>query len=114
MRKGSAWNVPPRNVATPVIVPRWNALPRPVSSPSSDNASLMPIEIAAPRAAARPTSRAAREPLTYAAAKIGASVEIVPSIRPMRPGWTTCSSRSRSEAPRHWSSAERTSESIRQ
>jgi hypothetical protein len=57
--------------------------------------------IAAPSAAARPTSRAARDPATYADAKIGASVEIVPSMSPIRPGCTTCRRRSRSEAWRH-------------
>ena len=74
-----------------MISPRETALPRPVIVPSSDSPSERPIEIAAPSAAARPTSSAAREPATYAAAKIGASVETVPSIRPMRPGCTTWS-----------------------
>src|SRR5712691_4181754 len=44
--------------------------------------------IAAPSDAARPTRRAPCEPTRKAAAKIGASVEMVPSIRPMRDGWT--------------------------
>ena len=43
--------------------------------------------IAAPSDAARPTNRAACEPARKAAAKIGASVEMVPSIRPIRDGW---------------------------
>ena len=64
MRNGSAWNVPPKKVARPVIRPRWGAAPRPVMWPSSLSASLRPIEIAAPSAAARPTSSAAREPDT--------------------------------------------------
>ena len=42
----------------------------------------------APSAVARPTNRAACDPESRAAAKIGASVESVPSIRPTRPGWT--------------------------
>src|SRR6266480_2864085 len=37
---------------------------------------------------------------TYAAAKIGASVEIVPSIRPIRPGCTTCSCSERASSAR--------------
>ena len=72
MRKGSACAAPPTNVATPVIIPRVTELPRPVSEPSSDSPSERPIEMAAPSAAATPTSSAAREPDTYAAAKIGA------------------------------------------
>src|SRR3954454_12662523 len=88
MRNGRAWNVPPRKVAPPVIAPRDNELPRPVTDPSSERPSDRPIEIAAPSALARPTSSAAREPARKAAAKIGASVEIVPSMRPISPGWT--------------------------
>jgi len=61
IKNGSACSVPPTNVAAPVMIPRRNAEPRPVISPSSESASLMPIEIAAPRAAARPTSSAVRE-----------------------------------------------------
>jgi hypothetical protein len=56
--------------------------------------------IAAPSAAARPTSSAAFEPAMYAVAKIGASVEIVPSMRPISAGWTTCRRRWRSSAAR--------------
>ena len=48
----------------PVMIPRVTALPRPVIVPSSERPSERPIEIAAPSAAARPTSRAAREPPT--------------------------------------------------
>ena len=64
MRKGRAWAVPPTNVAEPVMTPRAAEPPRPVTEPSSDSASDSPIEIAAPSAAAMPTSSAAREPLT--------------------------------------------------
>ena len=62
MRNGSAWAVPPTNVAKPVMSPRLSAAPRPVISPSSDSPSDMPMLIAAPSAEARPTSSAAREP----------------------------------------------------
>ena len=46
------------------MTPRAADPPRPVTEPSSDSASDSPIEIAAPSAAAMPTSSAAREPLT--------------------------------------------------
>ncbi len=42
----------------------------------------------APSAVASPTNSAACEPESSAAAKIGASVESVPSIRPTSPGCT--------------------------
>ena len=44
--------------------------------------------IPAPSAAARPTNSAACEPARKAVAKIGASVETVPSISPIRAGCT--------------------------
>jgi hypothetical protein len=100
MRNGSACSEPPTKVAKPVMKPRPTALPRPVSRPSSERASERPIEIAAPRAAARPTKSAAWEPERNAAAKIGASVETVPSIRPMSPGWMTFSWSERSSRAR--------------
>src|SRR3954454_25052808 len=100
MRNGSAWATPPTNVATPVMSPRVGAAPRPVSEPSSDSPSLSPIEMAAPRPAASPTSSAAREPDTYAAAKIGASVEMVPSMSPISAGWTICSCSARGSSAR--------------
>jgi hypothetical protein len=56
--------MPPMNVPAPVIRPRLNALPRPVSAPSSEIASETPMLIAAPSAAARPTISAAWVPLT--------------------------------------------------
>ena len=95
-RNGSVWNVPPTKVAVPVIRPRTRELPRPVSWPSSERPSESPMLMAAPKAAARPTSSAAREPAMYADANTGASVEIVPSISPTSPGCTTCRSRERS------------------
>src|ERR1035441_9849051 len=74
----------------PVTIPRATAEPRPVWVPASDNASEKPMLIPAPTAVARPTNRAACEPESSAAAKIGARVESVPSIRPTSPGWTYC------------------------
>ena len=47
MMNGREWNVPPRNVAAPVIVPRavgWS--PRPLTLPSSESASERPMLIA--------------------------------------------------------------------
>ena len=77
---------PPNAVMTPVMAPRARAVPRPVCYPVSDrpseNAMLMP----APTAVARPTNKAACDPERSAAAKIGASVERVPSIKPTSPG----------------------------
>ena len=43
--------------------------------------------IPAPTAVASPTNSAACEPDNSAAAKIGASVDRVPSISPTSPGW---------------------------
>ena len=53
----------------------------------------------APSAVARPTNSAVLELLEPAAAKIGASVETVPSIMPTSDGWTTCSTNSLSSQP---------------
>ena len=55
--------------------------------------------IPAPTAVARPTKRAACDPDSRAAAKIGASVDNVPSISPTRPGWTYLSTSARSSIP---------------
>ena len=52
--------------------------------------------IPAPKEAARPTKNAACAPARNAVAKIGASVETVPSISPISAGCTTCSSHARS------------------
>jgi hypothetical protein len=85
---------PPSVVAAPVIVPRTMADPRPVCSPVSKRASENPMLTPAPSAVARPTSSAVLELLETAAAKIGASVETVPSIMPTSDGWTTWSTNS--------------------
>src|SRR4051794_10919232 len=91
--------MPPSAVAAPVNPPRTHAEPRPVISPVSDSASEMPIDTPAPRAVAIPTTSAVWELLEIAAAKIGASVETVPSIRPTSDGWTTRSTNSLSSQP---------------
>ena len=85
---GSEWKTPPNVVMAPVTTPRTTADPRPVSVPSSDSASENPMLIPAPSAVARPTNSAAWEPDSSAAAKIGASVDSVPSISPTSPGCT--------------------------
>src|ERR671922_171705 len=50
MRNGRVWRTPPTKVPTPVIEPRTNGLPRPVSSPvserPSENAMLTPAQLA--------------------------------------------------------------------
>ena len=96
MMNGSEWNTPPNAVAPPVIAPRTTAEPRPVSSPVSDSASENPMLTPAPSAVAMPTTSAVCELLEIAAAKIGASVETVPSIIPTSAGWTTRSTKVRS------------------
>jgi len=59
----------------PEAKPRLTGLPRPDSSPSSDAASVKPIEMPAPIEAARPTNRVVRVScVAKAVAKIGASV----------------------------------------
>jgi hypothetical protein len=88
IKTGKAWKTPPTVVITPVIDPRVIAEPRPVCPPSSDSASDRPMLIPAPSAVASPTSSAACEVDSSATAKIGASVDSVPSISPTRPGWT--------------------------
>ena len=70
----------------PVIDPRTTAEPRPVSSPVSEPASDQPMLTPAPSATPSPTMNAVCELDVIAAAKIGASDEIVPSISPTRPG----------------------------
>jgi hypothetical protein len=56
------------------------------SRPSSDAASVKPIEIPAPTEAARPTRNVCHvSPVAKAAAKIGASVDTEPSINPASP-----------------------------
>ena len=85
IRNGRVWNTPPMAVIEPVTIPRATAEPRPVSRPSSESASEKPMLMPAPSAVASPTNNAACEPDSRAAAKIGASVESVPSIRPDQP-----------------------------
>src|SRR6476620_10011598 len=78
--------MPPRPVATPVIVPRRNGPPRPVTLPSSDSASERAMLTAAPSDAASPTKKAlSGRPVRPAVAKIGANVETEPSINPGDP-----------------------------
>ena len=50
--------MPPRNVPPPVISPRAQGLPRPVSSPVSESASEKPMLMAAPIDVARPAMNA--------------------------------------------------------
>ena len=73
---------------TPVTSPRVTADPRPVWVPVSESASEKPMLIPAPTAVAKPTTRAVCDPERTAAAKMGASVDSVPSIRPTSPGCT--------------------------
>ena len=95
---GSEWNTPPSAVAAPVMTPRTMADPRPVCSPVSERASEKPMLTPAPSAVANPTTSAVCELLEIAAAKIGASVETVPSIIPTSAGWTTRSTNVRSSS----------------
>src|SRR5215211_642710 len=94
MRKGKVCKMPPTNVARPVIVPRKNGLPRPVSDPSSESPSEKPMLIPAPTAAASPTRNVILGSLVAkAVANNGASVETDPSIKPTRLGCTTRSTK---------------------
>ena len=87
----------------PVIAPRTTADPLPVCWPVSDSASDQPMLTPAPAAVEKPTSSAVCELEAIAAAKIGASDETVPSIRPTRPGWTTRRMKARSSGkPARW------------
>src|SRR3954469_9104580 len=54
-RKGMVWPTPPSAVITPLAAPRSHGEPRPLSAPSSDNASAKPMLMPAPIEAARPT-----------------------------------------------------------
>ncbi len=76
-------------VMRPVTMPRNTGLPRPVSSPWSERPSENAMEMPAPTAAAAPMRKTVRELcVAKAVAKMGASVETEPSMRPARPGWT--------------------------
>ena len=79
------------------MAPRTTADPRPVCSPVSDSASDHPMLTPAPRAVDSPTSKAVREFEATAAAKIGASDDTVPSMRPTNAGCTTRRTKSDSE-----------------
>src|SRR5919112_4783301 len=95
MRNGNECILPPRSVPAPVINPRRQGPPRPVSSPSSESASETAMLMAAPRAAERPTSSATCElPVERAAAKSGAMVEMEPSESPSNAGWPVISRKS--------------------
>ena len=73
----------------PEASPRLTGEPRPDSSPSSEAASVKPIEMPAPTEAATPTRKVVQVSwVAKAVAKIGASVETDPSISPARPGCT--------------------------
>ena len=90
--KGSVWPSPPAAVMRPQTAPRIIGWPRPLIAPSSESASAKPMLIPAPTEEARPTRKASLLLcVAKAAAKSGASVDTEPSIRPARPGWTTCS-----------------------
>ena len=90
------WPSPPTAVITPQTAPRTNGAPRPVSEPSSDNASAKPMEMPAPIAAASPTRNVAQVLwVAKAAANSGASVDTEPSISPASPGCTYCSTNMR-------------------
>src|SRR5674476_1662919 len=89
MRYGSVWPSPPMAVMTPDAMPRFQGDPRPEILPSSCAASVKPIEIPAPTDAERPTRKVVHGSwVAKAVAKIGAMVEIDPSISPAKPGWT--------------------------
>src|ERR1700681_1804738 len=100
MRNGSVWKMPPTNVPPPTIAARANGCPRAVRRPSSESPSATPIEIPAPTADAAPTRNAAwLEWLAKTVAKIGASVETEPSVRPARPGCTILSTSALCRSP---------------
>ena len=76
-------------VMMPEARPRFSGDPRPESTPSSWAASVKPMEMPAPTEADRPTRKVCQVScVAKAAAKIGASVDTEPSIKPARPGWT--------------------------
>jgi len=73
----------------PLASPRFSGEPRPDSLPSSCAASVKPMDMPAPTEAESPTRKVAQVFwVAKAAAKIGASVEIEPSMRPASPGCT--------------------------
>jgi hypothetical protein len=78
---------PPSVVMMPDAKPRSTGEPRPDNSPSSEAASVKPIEMPAPTEAASPTRNVVQVScVAKAVAKIGASVDTEPSISPASPG----------------------------
>src|SRR5919197_702639 len=97
MRNGRQWKTPPANVPPPVMAPRTTGRPRPVSSPVSESPSENAMLTPAPSAVARPAKKAVRGWwVARTTAKIGASVESEPSMRPLSAGCTRCSRKLRS------------------
>src|SRR5579875_2085543 len=91
IRNGRVCPMPPSVVIRPQTAPRSHGWPRPVRLPSSERASAKPMLMPAPTEAASPTAKASWVLMVAkAVAKIGASVETEPSIRPARPGCTIC------------------------
>src|SRR5210317_905577 len=89
IKYGSACPNPPTVVITPDATPRFQGDPRPDNDPSSDAASVKPMEIPAPTDAARPTKNVVQVSwVAKAVAKIGANVDTDPSISPANPGCT--------------------------
>src|SRR5437763_6231988 len=87
IKNGSVCPIPPAVVINPVTPPRSQGEPHPVSEPSSESHSENAMEIPAPMEAASPTRNASQLLCeANAAAKIGASVETEPSIKPAKPG----------------------------
>src|ERR671937_1776309 len=88
-QNGRVWKTPPTNVPPPVIPPRTNGLPLPVRSPVSDSPSENAMLTPAPSAVASPVKNAVSGwCVASTTAKMGASVESEPSIRPLNAGWT--------------------------
>ena len=76
-------------VITPDASPRFQGEPRPEIFPSSWTASVKPMEMPAPTEADRPTRNVVHGLcVANAVAKIGASVDTDPSIKPASPGCT--------------------------
>ena len=89
IRNGSVCRMPPTKVPAPVIDPRTNGFPRPVSSPVSDSPSEKAMLMPAPIAVAIPAMKASNGLCVWIAiAKIGARVDRDPSIKPVIAGCT--------------------------
>src|SRR5256885_200248 len=71
------WPRPPKVVIRPQTAPRNQGAPRPLSLPSSDNASAKPMLMPAPTEAARPTLNAAFATMnTVATFKVGLAASV--------------------------------------